>query len=135
MLLKSFEELECWKEGRNLQLFTIQIVKKLPAGDFDIKDNLRRAARSVKRNIAEGFGRFHFQENMQFCRIARGSAHEVLNDFIGCYDEGHISKEELEEGRRLFEKCNALLNGYISYLSKSKENFNSAKQKTEQNKN
>nr|WP_299208590.1 four helix bundle protein [uncultured Dokdonia sp.] len=29
-------------------------------------------------NIAEDFGRFHYQENIQFCRMARGSLYENI---------------------------------------------------------
>ena len=36
------------------------------------------AADSISANIAEGYGRFSFQENIQFCRISRGSLYEAL---------------------------------------------------------
>jgi len=53
---------------------------------------MRRASRSVNHNIAEGYGRFPFQENIQFCRIARGSLFETLDHGIIALDEGYISK-------------------------------------------
>jgi four helix bundle protein len=50
---------------------------------------MRRAALSVTNNIAEGHGRWHYQENIQFCRISRGSVDELIDDFNICEDEGY----------------------------------------------
>ncbi|HCL00522.1 MAG TPA: four helix bundle protein, partial [Candidatus Marinimicrobia bacterium] len=42
---------------------------------------LVRAADSISANIAEGYGRFHYKENLKFCYYARGSFEE-LKDWI-----------------------------------------------------
>ena len=84
--------------------------------------NLRRAARSSTRNIAEGFGRFHFKENIQFCRIARGSLFEIKDDLITCADENRVPQEDIESGIELVESAIHSVNGYIRYLdSKNKK--------------
>lgn len=44
---------------------------------YELVSQMRRASRSVTHNIAEGYGRFHYQENIRFCRISRGSLHEL----------------------------------------------------------
>ena len=41
-----------------------------------------RSSKSISDTIAEGFGRFHYQENIQFCSIARGSLNESLNQVL-----------------------------------------------------
>ena len=74
-----------------------------------------------RHNIAEEFRRFHFQENIQFCRQSRGSLHELIDQFITSRDEGFIKDDEYVEGRKLISKALALLNGYINYLSQQKE--------------
>lgn len=69
--IQSFEDLECWKACNEVKMFIAGIIKKLPAQEkYDLADNLRRASRSATRNIAEGYGRFHFRENIQFCRTS-----------------------------------------------------------------
>jgi len=68
----------------------------------------------------EGFGRFHFQENIQFCRHSRGSLYELKDQLICSLDEGFITKDEYEKGFKLIDTALALLNGYINYLSKRK---------------
>ncbi|MGV3598097.1 MAG: four helix bundle protein [Bacteroidota bacterium] len=119
--LKSFEELDVWKECRQLRIRISELTMKLPKQEeYRLKDQLLRASSSVTANIAEGYGRFHFQENIQFCRQARGSLSEIKDHLITAVDEGFITNNDLTEFKELVEKCTRMLNGYISYLKASK---------------
>src|SRR5205809_6765865 len=72
-LIRSFEDLECWKQCRMLRLFVArQIVPALPRDErYRLGDQLLRAARATTANIAEGYGRFHYLDNAKFCSNAR----------------------------------------------------------------
>lgn len=122
MSLKSFEDLECWKAARELRIFVSQnILSKFPSDEkYALTSQLKRSSRSVSDNIAEGFGRYHYQENIQFCRIARGSLTESLNQLITALDENYIEEDLLQKFRERFERTKAILNGYINYLAKTK---------------
>jgi four helix bundle protein len=125
MKLVSFKELDCWKACRNVRNEVRIILKKFPIEErYALTDNMRRASRSITENIAEGFGRFHYQENIQFCRIARGSLFELIDQYTTARDEEYISIEEYKNGIELLNKSIALINGYINYLKKAKENDN-----------
>ena len=116
---KTFEDLQCWQACREVRLFIMDLVKSYPKEErYSIVDNMKRAARSTTQNIAEGFGRFHYRENLQFCRISRGSLFELTDDLITSLDEGFISKEDYDLGREKISTALALLNGYISYLNR-----------------
>ncbi|WP_232825708.1 four helix bundle protein [Algoriphagus litoralis] len=53
-------------------------MKKFPAEEkFALSLQIRKSSRSITNNIAEGYGRFFYQENIQFCRISRGSLTET----------------------------------------------------------
>lgn len=119
---RTFEDLECWQACRQLRLFAAKACKRLPSCEqYRLKDQILRAARSTTANIAEGYGRFHFQENIQFCRQSRGSAYEVLDHFITAVDE-HLMTDDAIKGCRIHvEKAVILLNGYIRYLEKRKQ--------------
>lgn len=120
--LRTFEDLECWKACVEVKNFINELIKTLPSSEkYELVDNLRRASRSTTRNIAEGFGRFHYKENVQFCRHSRGSLFEILDDLITCEIENYITKEQLEEGRAKINRALKLLNGYINYLKKAQE--------------
>lgn len=122
MSLKSFEDLECWKAARELRIFVSQnILSKFPSDEkYALTSQLKRSSRSVSDNIAEGFGRYHYQENIQFCRIARGSLTESLNQVITALDENYIEEDLLQKFRERFERTKAILNGYINYLARTK---------------
>ena len=119
---KSFEELDCWKAFREVRKFVYELVKKYPKEElYGLVQDMRRAARSTTHNIAEGFGRYHYQENIQFCRHSRGSLHELIDQLITSLDEKYITQEDYGQGRSLIDRALALLNGSINYLSRQKK--------------
>ena len=121
--LKSFEELHCWKEAVILRKSLKHFLDCLPkCEEYKLKDQMIRCLRSVTNNIAEGYGRFHFQENIQFCRISRGSLYEILDHLIIAFEENYMNEDEFEIRKTQTNKCLALLNGYINYLKKAKAN-------------
>lgn len=64
--MNSFEELECWKKSAELRKDISALVKSFPTFEkYALSSQMIRCSRSVTNNIAEGFGRFHFQENAQ----------------------------------------------------------------------
>ena len=110
--------MQCWQACREVRIFITELIKNYPREEqYSIVDNMKRAARSTTQNIAEGFGRFHYKENLQFCRISRGSLFELTDDLITSIDEGFIKKEDYELGRNKIANALALLNGYIKYLN------------------
>lgn len=119
--IRSFEDLECWKAGRELRLFIArQVLSVLPKEErFRLGDQMLRSARSITANIAEGYGRFHYLDNSKFCSNARGSCYEVLDHLITAYDEGLIPEQMLILGREKFECAKGLLNGYMAYLKRA----------------
>ena len=121
--VRSFEDLECWKACTDFRKFIRGIIRKLPFEEkYELVSQMRRASRSATNNIAEGYGRFHYKENTQFCRQSWGSLYELKDDLIIALDEEYITKPEFEEGIQKFEKCVLILNGYINYLVKAENN-------------
>ena len=119
--VRTFEDLECWKQCRALRLFVAkEVVPLLPKEErYRIGDQLLRAARSTTANIAEGYGRFHYLDNAKFCSNARGSCWEVLDHLITGNDESFISAELLGRGREVVNDAVKLLNGYMNYLKRA----------------
>src|SRR5690348_6529960 len=120
-VIRTFEDLECWKHCRSLRLFVAkQIVPVLPKDErYRLGDQLIRAARSTTANIAEGYGRFHYLDNARFCSNSRGSCWEVLDHLITGNDDNLISVDLLSRGRDLVGHAVKLLNGYMNYLKRA----------------
>jgi four helix bundle protein len=123
MGIKSFENLDCWIKASELRRFVSDICKTFPKEEkYRIVDQMLRCSRSVTNNIAEGYGRYHYQENIQFCGQSRGSLHELKDHFIICLDENLIDQKTFLEIGLLISECLALLNGYINFLIRQKTN-------------
>ncbi len=119
---KDFTELDVWKLSHTLRLRIYKMKKYLPEEEkYGITSQVCRSVSSIAANIAEGHGRFHFQENMQYCRQARGSLLETKDHLIFIRDAKLLvgtSDEGIDELLKLCDVIHAKLNGYIAYLKK-----------------
>jgi len=123
--IQSFTDLDCWRSCRVVRNCFSGIIRKLPVEEkYALADGMRRASRSITENIAEGYGRYHFQENIQFCRISRGSLFELKDQLITAFDEKYLDVGEVKQVSLLIDKALSLLNGYINYLAKAKNKNN-----------
>lgn len=121
--MASFTELETWKQARKIRIQIANITKSFPTEEkFRLSDQLIRCSRSIGNNIAEGHGRFHYQDNIRFCIIARGSLSETLDHMIVGRDENMISEEIFNFFQTEYDQCLKLLNGYIQFIKKKKNN-------------
>ena len=116
------DDFELYNLARAFRKKIYKLIKQLPPEERRCLDpQMRRAIVSVTNNIAEGHGRWHYQENIQFCRISRGSVEEILDDINVCLDEGYGGRTYngalKEDGYALIAK----INGYIAYLRKRKQ--------------
>lgn len=124
-MAQDFTELNAWKEARSFRLALMEIVQLFPkTEEYRLKDQIIRASRSITNNIAEGHGRFHFQENIQFCRSSRGSLTEIKDHLIIALECNYISDEQFEELMVQYEKCIRILNGFINHPKRAKANAN-----------
>jgi four helix bundle protein len=117
----TFETLQVWKEARELRKEISGLARTFPTNEqYRLTDQMIRASRSVTANIAEGHGRYHYQENIQFCRQSRGSLYELLDHLTVALDEDYISEELFESLRTKILAVVKILNGYVSYLKSRK---------------
>lgn len=119
--IETFEDLEVWKKSHQLMLEVYAFTEYLPEDEkYNRIFQLKKSSSSVPANIAEGFGRYHYQENIQFCRQARGSLDETKNHIIAATDLKQAPYEHCMELRSKCSKVKRLLNGYIRFLEKQK---------------
>ncbi len=112
--VKDFTDLHAWQAARVLRKKVYELTKGFPANEnYVLSPQIRRAALSVTANIAEGFGRFSYQENIQYCRLARGSAFEVRDHLTTALDAGYLAAKHRKEIDLLAQRTIQILNGYI----------------------
>ncbi len=116
------DDFELYKFAREFRKRVYCLLKQLPTEEkYALANQMRRGTVSVTNNIAEGHGRWHYQENIHFCRISRGSVDEVIDDFNACLDEGYGDQALVgllkDEAYDLIRR----INGYIAYLKKNRQ--------------
>lgn len=117
-----FRDLEVWKNCREIRKKIWNLCKTFPNDEkYRLSDQMIRASRSSTANIAEGYGRFHFQENMQFCRQARGSLYELIDHVLVAEECEYIDKKLADDLINEIKTSIIVLNGYIKYLKSRKQ--------------
>lgn len=126
MSITGLEKLDAWCKARDLAVRIHKEVLPLlpPEEKYALSQQLRRSSQSIPANIAEGHGRFYFQDNVRFCYIARGSLEETLSHIVYAYKVDYISEIIYKSFAVDGESLNRLINGYIGFLKKSKQGAN-----------
>ena len=121
---KDFTSLAAWKSARQLKIyFYTSILTRIKDEEkFILAHQIRKALISVTANIAEGYGRYHFKEGIQFYRISRASLYELKDHLITCFDLNYISRDELKAALDKIEKSKIAINGFIYYTKKQLKN-------------
>ncbi len=121
MKIEQFEELECWKEARQLVNMVYEAVKDNMnfQKDFRLNSQITGAAVSTMSNIAEGFSRRSNKEFVQFLFISKSSATEVQSEAYVALDQKYISQEAFDGIYNQAEKVSKLNSGLITYLLQS----------------
>jgi four helix bundle protein len=120
--IMKFEDIEAWEKARG-------IVKKVYAAcsqggfsrDFNLRDQIQRAAVSIMSNIAEGFERGTNKEFIQFLYIAKGSAGEVRSQLYVALDLGYIHQDVFDSLNLDLLSISKQLSGFIQYLQSSSQ--------------
>jgi four helix bundle protein len=126
MSISGLEKLDVWNKALD---FAVRVHKEvLPAlpneEKYALSQQIRRSSQSIPANIAEGHGRFYFQDNVRFCYIARGSLEETLSHIVYACKVGYLPEMLYKSLTLDGENLNRLINGYIGFLKKSKQGAN-----------
>ena len=115
MGIRKFQDLRVWKEAHE---FTLEVYK-LEAKDWNIINQIRRAAASVPANIAEGCGRSSTKELIRYLVIGRGSLEECKYFLILTRDLKYFPAKRFDELFSKAEDTSKMLNGLINALRKT----------------
>ncbi len=121
--IKSFTDLNAWREGHKLVLMIYKITKDFPKEElFGLANQMRRAAVSITSNIAEGFSRQSYKEKAQFYSTSQGSVTEIQNQLLIARDVKYINDNKFKEIADQTVVVHKLISGLIK---KSKDIHNS----------
>jgi four helix bundle protein len=130
MTSTGLKRLKVWVEAKDLALLIYrEVIPCLPLEEkWELASQIRRASTSIPANIAEGYGRFYYQANIQFCYNARGSLEELISHLSMAVDLGYLPENIGSQGIAKADALVILINGYIAYLRKSKQGLAESKE-------
>ncbi|MDL2121669.1 MAG: four helix bundle protein [Deltaproteobacteria bacterium] len=112
-----FRDLEVWNKCRDIRRKIWDVCKEFPGEEkYRLSDQMIRASRSSTACIAEGYGRYHYQENIQFCRQSRGSLYELIDHVDVALECEYLDNNYVESLTQEIKTAIRILNGYIKYL-------------------
>ena len=77
---------------------------------------LVRSADSIGANIAEGNGRYNYQDNKRFVRIARGSLNETRHWLRRAYIRKLLTEEQITKIQPIINELSPKLNAYLNSI-------------------
>ena len=115
------EELVVWQLGNQIRIKVHALTATgAAASDGRFCNQVRDAASSITRNVAEGFGRYGHREFAQFLSIARGSLFELQDHLRDGVARNYWDVETTRELRDLCNRTIAATTYFIRYLKSSK---------------
>lgn len=111
-----FTNLDVWQEAHRLTIIIYRLSSKFPKNElYGLTAQLRRAVVSIELNIAEGYGRYHFAEEVKFLLNARGSIAEVQSCLLIAKDLGFITKTQATDIYSSLRILSKRINSLIKY--------------------
>lgn len=122
IIMQTIDTLEVYIAAKAFRKEVVSIANTFPKEEkFLLVAQMKDSVRSVSANIAEGYGRYHYQEAIQYCRISRGSLLETYDHLSSALDENYITEIIFQELKVKQEHLLKILNGYIAYLKRRKQ--------------
>ncbi len=117
MVMLKLEDLQVYKISMEIGDDIWKIVERW---DFYQKDTpgkqLTRSADSISLNISEGYGRFHYKDNKNFCWYSRGSAYETRSALTKARIRNLITEEEFKLIQSKLDLYFKMINSYIKSI-------------------
>ncbi|MEO8724584.1 MAG: four helix bundle protein [Acidobacteriaceae bacterium] len=108
-----FRDLEVWRHAHQLTLQVYRVTKRFPREElYGLTSQIRRATSSIELNISEGCGRKRDTELRRYLEIARGSASEVENLLLLCFDLEYLSDEEHRDLSDRLDRISRMLTSF-----------------------
>ena len=114
------ERLEVYQLSREFNRELLRLLESVPRGHSDSQDNLKRAGKSITRNIAEGAGRWKIPDKVHYYHIARASATECAASLDELVDFTVLAVDRIRMPKQLLSRIVAMLIAMIRSLEARK---------------
>jgi four helix bundle protein len=117
MGVRNYRDLEVWRLAMDLAEQCYQVTKSFPREElFGMTSQIRRCSVSIPANIAEGQGRQHTKEFLNFISTARGSFMELEAHLMLCRRIGLLAQADLEKLLHMTDRVSRMMSGLRTSL-------------------
>lgn len=117
--MKSYNDLEIYKLAYKHALEIHEMTMKLPKYElYEQGSQIRRSSKSIKDNIAEGFGRRRYRnEFIRFLIFAHSSCDETISQ-LNMISDIHFPDDPLTDLLEKYDTLGRKLNSFIQFVEK-----------------
>ena len=116
--MHNFKELAIWQKGMNVVMECYKITSHFPKEEqFNLTNQLRRAAVSVPSNISEGSSRKSDKDFSRFLQISLGSLFELETQLILSEKLGYLESQRFNEMENQISELQRMIYGFSTKLS------------------
>lgn len=119
MEIKTYRQLEVWKQAVELVVLCYNFTKNFPSSEiYGITNQIRRSAISIPSNIAEGQSKWSTKEFLRHLSMSNGSLSELETQLIISNRLNYIEESELNRILSLTEEIGKMIHGLRKSLTK-----------------
>jgi four helix bundle protein len=117
--IKTFMGLDVWKISHEFVINIYKLTRDFPKDEtYGIISQLKRAASSIPANIAEGNGKQHLKEYIQFLYVSKSSLNETRYFLLLSKDLGYVEVNKYKELIDHLNHIEKMLMGLINSLKR-----------------
>ncbi len=118
--MSNYKKLDVWKYSMETVKEVYKLTRFYPGEErFGLISQTNRAAVSIPANIAEGLGRNHQKDSIQFFYISRGSAYELETLLTIANEISILEEQTFVKMNEIINRNIRVINGFINYLERN----------------
>jgi four helix bundle protein len=115
--MRPHEKLDVWKMSIDMVVNIYECTKNFPPDEkFGLTSQIRRAAVSVPANLAEGAGRQHDREFLQFLSISQGSSSELETELLIAHRLGYLEENVYQQMHEEVNRIARMIVGLVVHV-------------------
>jgi four helix bundle protein len=118
--MNSYKDLDIYKLAYRLAIDVHKMTMTLPKYElYEQGSQVRRSSKSIKDNVAEGFGRRRYKDEfVRFLIFAHASCDEAISQ-LTMINELHFENKDLNSLLEEYEVLGSKINKFIQYVEDS----------------
>lgn len=117
LAMKSYRDLDIYKRAYTLAIDVHKMSMKLPKYElYEQGSQIRRSSKSIKDNIAEGYGRKRYKaEFIRFLTFSHASCDETISQ-LSMISDIHFETKPLTKLIEEYDQLGAMINKFLQYV-------------------